>query len=125
MASLQEGVDGQMKGLAYLTCLPEQGWGKERVLEEVNTLLGLGDFKVETGALSGTCHRPEEARVQVVTEVRRRGGEEERRRGEGLLVLLLAGAGSDCLHQPSQPRRLPWGPEDGGRGGQVDILLPS
>lgn len=58
-----------MKGLSYNTELPETGWYKDRIVEELDTLLGMGDFKTETGALSGVCHQPPDDRVDVVTTV--------------------------------------------------------
>ena len=46
--------------------MPENGWNKDQIVSEVQTLLELGDYK----ALSGICHKPEDtARVQVMTDV--------------------------------------------------------
>ena len=58
-----------MKGLSYYTELPPSGWDKNMIVSEMGTLLGLGDFKAETGALSGICHQPTDDRVDVVTSV--------------------------------------------------------
>ena len=55
--------------MSYNTELPATGWYKDRIVEELETLLGMGDFKVETGALSGVCHQPTDDRVDVVTTV--------------------------------------------------------
>jgi sphinganine-1-phosphate aldolase len=65
MASLRDGLAGQLRGLPFLTALPPAGWSRDRVVTEARTLLGLADYK----GLSGVCHRPGEDRVQVVTEV--------------------------------------------------------
>ena len=34
-ASLEEGLEGQLGGADFLTALPEDGWGREKVVEEV------------------------------------------------------------------------------------------
>ena len=34
-ASLEEGLEGQLGGLDFLTALPPSGWDKEKVVEEV------------------------------------------------------------------------------------------
>ena len=34
-ASLEEGLAGQLGGADFLTALPEDGWGREKVVEEV------------------------------------------------------------------------------------------
>ena len=34
-ASLEEGLKGQLGGADFLTALPEDGWGREKVVEEV------------------------------------------------------------------------------------------
>ena len=59
----------QTKGLSYNTELPADGLNKEEIVEELTTLLGMGDFKADTGALSGVCHEPQKDRVDVVTTV--------------------------------------------------------
>ena len=69
MTSLKKDVDDQLKGLSYNTQLPDAGLSKTDIVKELQTLLGLGDFKAETGALSGVCHQPQDERVDVVTTV--------------------------------------------------------
>ena len=58
-----------MKGLSYNTELPAIGLYKEVIVDELKTMLGMGDFKAETGAFSGICHQPQDDRVDVVTTV--------------------------------------------------------
>jgi len=69
MSSLKKDVNEQNKGLTYNTHLPADGLTKEQIVKELQKLLGMGDFKAETGALSGVCHQPQEDRVDVVTTV--------------------------------------------------------
>ena len=53
-------------GLEYHTSLPESGWNRDKIVSEVETLLGLGDYK----ALSGICHKPEDkTRTEVITHI--------------------------------------------------------
>ena len=61
----QEGMEGQLGGVPFLTSLPTEGWTREQVVGEVTSMLGLANFK----APSGVCHKPEQQRVEVVTEV--------------------------------------------------------
>ena len=65
MSGLRRDVTSQLKGLTYHRELPGEGWDKEKILAEVTTLLGLAEFK----GVSGICHRPGQAREEVVTEV--------------------------------------------------------
>ena len=58
-----------MKGLSYTRELPTTGHDKDWVIKEVEIMLGLGEFKAETGAFSGICHKPKDERVEVVTRV--------------------------------------------------------
>ena len=65
MSELKKDVDSQLKGLDYHTEIPDEGWDKEKIVNEVQTLLGLGDYK----ALSGICHKPVKSREEVMTSV--------------------------------------------------------
>ena len=58
-------MEGQLGGVPFLTSLPTEGWTREQVVGEVTSMLGLANFK----APSGVCHKPEQQRVEVVTEV--------------------------------------------------------
>ncbi|XP_023332343.1 sphingosine-1-phosphate lyase [Eurytemora carolleeae] len=53
LTSLRIDVEAQLKGKKYITKLPDKGWKEEEILDEIQDLLDLADFKVETGALSG------------------------------------------------------------------------
>ena len=56
----------KFSGLEYHTSLPESGWNRDKIVSEVETLLGLGDYK----ALSGICHKPEDkTRTEVITHI--------------------------------------------------------
>lgn len=58
----------QIGGLAYHQSLPKVGWSKDQVLKEIQKNMDLGKFKAETGALSGTCHKPPNMeRVETMT----------------------------------------------------------
>ncbi|XP_059087966.1 sphingosine-1-phosphate lyase-like [Tigriopus californicus] len=58
----------QIGGLAYHQSLPKVGWNKDQVLKEIEKNMDLGKFKAETGALSGTCHKPPNMeRVETMT----------------------------------------------------------
>ena len=50
-----------LAGLDFTTSLPGEGWDKEKVIEEVTSLLGLGDYR----AFSGVCHRPQQEKAEV------------------------------------------------------------
>jgi len=66
MLDLRKDVNSQLKGLEYHTSLPESGWNRDKIVSEVETLLGLGDYK----ALSGICHKPEDkTRTEVITHI--------------------------------------------------------
>ena len=65
MSGLRRDVTAQLKGLTYHKELPRDGRTKEDILTEVQTLLGLAEFK----GVSGICHRPGQEREEVVTEV--------------------------------------------------------
>jgi len=64
---LKKDVVKQMKGKQYVVELPQDGWSEEKVMQEIQEMLDMAEFKSETGALSGTCHKPEESIVRVVT----------------------------------------------------------
>ena len=38
MSELKRDVDSQLRGLPYLTQLPDQGWDRDRIVAEVETL---------------------------------------------------------------------------------------
>ena len=48
-----------------LEIVNSEGWSKERIVSEVETLLGLADYK----GLSGICHNPGGSKADVMTTV--------------------------------------------------------
>ena len=65
MSDLKADADKQLRGLEYHRDIPEVGWDKEKIVAEIEQLMGLGDYK----ALSGICHKPIKAREEVMTTV--------------------------------------------------------
>eukprot|EP00095_Tigriopus_kingsejongensis_P003316 maker-scaffold612_size124412-snap-gene-0.23 protein:Tk03316 transcript:maker-scaffold612_size124412-snap-gene-0.23-mRNA-1 annotation:"sphingosine-1-phosphate lyase 1-like isoform x2" len=69
VGEMEDEMKAQIEGKAYIRKLPDAGWKKDKVLEEIQKSMELGKFKAETGALSGTCHKPPNAeRVDTVTK---------------------------------------------------------
>jgi len=64
---LKQDLSKQVKGRKFITELPNQGWNEDQLLQEIRELLDLGEFDVKTGGLSGTCHKPDDNVVKVVT----------------------------------------------------------
>ncbi len=66
---MEQEVTDQIGGMSYNRTLPANGYTKAQVLQEIDQIMALGEFKAETGALSGTCHKPPNLnRVSIVTE---------------------------------------------------------
>ncbi len=66
---MEEEIAKQIQGKNYINQLPRCGWSKEKILQEIDDLMDLGEFKAENGALSGTCHKePDASKVETVTE---------------------------------------------------------
>ena len=63
---MNEYILGFFSGLEYHCSLPDSGWNREKIVLEVEKLLGLGEYK----ALSGICHKPQDQkRADVITQV--------------------------------------------------------
>lgn len=68
LTEMKDDLSRQMKGKDFIQELPQEGWGEEQLLQEIKELLDLGDFDVKTGGLSGTCHKPDDEIVSIVTK---------------------------------------------------------
>ena len=108
MSELKADANKQLKGLEYHRNIPEVGWDKEKIVAEIEKLMGLGDYKVtDRRHLLHNSFKSLQGSEWDLPQARQgQGG------GDDHCVR------ADCLHQPSQPRCLPWHQEDGGRGGE-------
>ena len=69
---MEEDMSKQIGDMKYNRKLPEKGWNKQKIVSEIKQCMDLGEFKAETGALSGMCHKPPNMdRVEAVTEAYR------------------------------------------------------
>ena len=48
MSDLKADANKQLKGLEYHRNIPELGWDQEKIVAEIEKLMGLGDYKVTT-----------------------------------------------------------------------------
>ena len=46
MSELKADANKQLKGLEYHRNIPEMGWDQEKIVTEIEKLMGLGDYKV-------------------------------------------------------------------------------
>ena len=46
MSELKADANKQLKGLEYHRNIPEVGWDQEKIVAEIEKLMGLGDYKV-------------------------------------------------------------------------------
>ena len=51
MVDLKADADKALKGLEYYREIPELGWNQEKIVAEIEKLMGLGDYKVASNYL--------------------------------------------------------------------------
>merc|ERR1712156_808441 len=68
VSEMEEEISKQIGNRDYTKTLPLDGWSREKILNEIDDLIDLGEFKAENGALSGTCHKqPDQEKVDTAT----------------------------------------------------------
>ena len=56
MSDLKADANKQLKGLEYHRNIPELGWDQEKIVAEIEKLMGLGDYKVTVICICNTKH---------------------------------------------------------------------